>query len=85
MIAFANIGLLESCQAFDLRIPLPRRVDLLPTIDKHLISVMEELRRDITDKELAGAVDRLIVRSRSCLPGYRRRLAKWREQFLSRI
>ena len=85
MIAFANIGLLESCQAFDLRIPLPRRVDLLPTIHEHLISVMEEIRQDITDEELAGAVDRLIARSRSSLPGCRRRLAKWRERFLTRI
>ncbi|MFT3733158.1 MAG: hypothetical protein QM780_17360 [Hyphomicrobium sp.] len=77
MIAFANAGMLDRCEAFDQRVPLATRVDRLPVIGPHLISIMKELRRDITDQELAAAVDRLIARSSARRSGYRKKLAKW--------
>ncbi len=85
MIAFANAGMLDSCEAFDRSVPLSRRVDRLPRIGAHLISVMEELRRGVTDPELAQAVDRLISRSQSPEPAYRRRLVAWRKRVLQKL
>lgn len=82
MIAFANVGMLDSCEAFDRDVPLARRVDRLPRVPAHLISVIEELRRDIADQNLARAVDKLIDRSRTQQSPHRRRWAKWHERVL---
>jgi hypothetical protein len=81
MIAFANAGQLEECKTFDSTLPLRRRIDLLPLIERRLIPTFEDLRKEITDPELATTLDSLLRRSRSIWAGPRKRLIKWRRRY----
>lgn len=65
MIAFAICKKLSQCSSFDQSVPLPKRVRDLSIIEPHLISIYEELRREIKDAELGSAVDCLIAESKS--------------------
>jgi hypothetical protein len=81
MIAFANAGQLQNCAAFDATIPLRKRIDLLPLVERHLIFNFEDLRKEQTDPDLATALDGLLSRSRSIWAGPRKRLIKWRRRY----
>ena len=85
MIAFANVGLLERCEAFDHRVPLSKRVARLNSVGPHLISILEEMAQEITDSGLSRAVEDLIRRSRRPRTGYRRTLANWHDSVREKL
>ena len=64
MISLAMCGRLYDCETFDHTRPLERRVDNLPVLKPHLISIYEDLLRGIDDPRLKSAVERLITHSR---------------------
>jgi hypothetical protein len=76
MIAFANAGQLENCATFDPTLPLRKRIDLLPLVERHMISAFEDLRKEVTDPGLATSLDGLLSRSRSIWARPRKRLIK---------
>jgi hypothetical protein len=82
MIAFANAHRLENCTTFDQTIPLRKRIDFLPLLERHMIPTFEDLRKEMTDPQLAAAVDSLLNRSRSIWAAPRKRLAKWRRRYI---
>jgi hypothetical protein len=80
MIAFSMCGRLADCDAFDQTVALAQRVDALPVLKPHLVSIYEELVRDITDPDVKVAVERLIADSRRQPSWFYRRLRRWRRK-----
>lgn len=54
---------LKDCETFDKTRSIKARLDRLPVVSPHLLSIYEELRRSITNEQVRLAVDRLISRS----------------------
>lgn len=65
MLALELSGGLAGSSAFDLSLSVPRLLDSIGAVDHELVLIYEDMRPLATDPELAGAVDRLVARSRS--------------------
>ncbi|MGD9502446.1 MAG: hypothetical protein AB7V40_08165 [Methyloceanibacter sp.] len=85
MIALAMCGRLADCDAFDRRRPLEKRVDDLPIIKTHLVSIYEELLSRIDDPRLSAAVRRLIAHSRGRPEWWYWRVRRWRQNADARL
>ncbi|WP_295543731.1 hypothetical protein [uncultured Thiohalocapsa sp.] len=75
MLALSMCDRLQACRTFDRTLAIEARLDALPSVSPHLLSIYEELRRGIADQCVGAAVDRLIARSQG-FPGCLRELAQ---------
>jgi len=80
MIAFSMCGRLADCHAFDQTVTLANRIDALPSLKPHLVSIYEELVRDIDDPVVKAAVLRLIADSRARPHWLHHHLRRWRRK-----
>jgi hypothetical protein len=78
MIALAMCDRLDDCEAFDRTVPIERVVDDLAIVTPHLLSIYEELRRNIDNAELGAAIDRLIARSQGWSAWWHKRVRRLR-------
>ena len=85
MIALAMCGRLADCDVFDLRRPIEKRVDDLPIVKAHLVSIYEELLAGIDDPRLRAAVKRLISHSQGRPKWWYRRVRRWRQRAHGRL
>ena len=79
MIALAMCGRLADCDTFDHRRPIEKRVDDLPIVRDHLVSIYEDLLPRIGDRRLSAAVRRLITQSRGRPEWWYQRVRRWRQ------
>lgn len=62
-IGTVDVWTLAGLRTFDGALVIDARLDALPAVSPHLLSIYEELRRGISDESVGAAVDRLIARS----------------------
>ena len=83
MIAFSMCGHLSDCSAFDQTVALADRIEALPILKPHLISIYEELVQGITDPQVKSPVMRLIADSRGRPKWFYQRARRWRRRIHS--
>lgn len=78
MIAFEICGKLDAATAFDNTVSLVERIEDLKFVDPHLISIYDDLVREVSDPALAAAILRLQRRSASSFKRWHKRFRRWR-------